>query len=225
MRLLEITLDATDLHAAYGFYAGDLGLPVVRRNADLLTLQAGASRLTFRRAQQSAASPFYHLAFNVHPTRFERARAAMAAITPLVHDRNGRDVFDFRSWDATACYFIDPLGNVGELIARRDLRGEPVPSDPGILAIGEIGLVTGDVPALTKRLSRELGAEVYRDSSGDEFAALGDEGGLLILSQQGREWYPETDKAAVSAPLTVLLEANGQRHRIELPAFSVQPVS
>jgi len=225
MRLLELTLDTTDLTAAYSFYAGDLGLPVVRRAADALTLQAGASRLTFRRAEPTAVAPSYHFAFNIHPTRFERARATMAAVTPLVHDRSGRDVFDFRSWDATACYFMDPLGNVGELIARRDLRGEPVPPDPGILAIGEIGLVTGDVPALTKRLSRELGAGVYRDSSGDEFAALGDEHGLLILVSLGRIWYPDTGKAASAAPLTVLLEANGQRRRIEAPAFSVQSVS
>lgn len=224
MRLLELTLDATDLTAAYSFYAGDLGLPVVRRATDALTLQAGASRLTFRRVERAAA-PCYHFAFNIHPTRFERARASMAALTPLVHDRSGRDVFDFRSWDATACYFIDPLGNVGELIARRDLRGEPVPSDPGILSLGEIGLVTGDVPALTKRLSRELGIGVYRDSAGDEFAALGDEHGLLILARQGREWYPETGKSAVSMNLSALLETdNGKRWRLESPFYTSRSV-
>lgn len=223
MRLLEITLDATDLHAAYSFYAGDLGLPVVRRTSDALTLQAGASRLIFRKAHSTGAAPFYHFAFNIHPARFERARAAMAAITPLVHDHDGREVFDFRSWDATACYFIDPLGNVGELIARRDLRGEPVPSEPGILSIGEIGLVTGDVPALTKRLSRELSVDVYRDSAGAEFAALGDQHGLLILVWQGRVWYPDTGKLAAVANLSLLVQtADDMRWRLDSPAFAPQ---
>ena len=223
MRLLEITLDAADLAAAYGFYAGDLGLPVSRRTADSLTLQAGASRLTFRRGEASGAAPFYHFAFNIHPARFERARASVAAVTTLIHDLDGREVFDFRSWDATACYFLDPLGNVGELIARRQLRSEAAPADPGILSVGEIGLVTGDVPGLTKRLVAELGANVYRDSAGEDFAALGNEHGLLILVSQGRTWYPDTGRAAIVASLAVLLEAgDGQRWRIEAPAFSVQ---
>lgn len=224
MRLLEVTLDATELSAAYGFYAGDLGLPVVRHLADALILQAGASRLTFRKAASTTQAAFYHFALNVHPTRFQRARAAMAAITPLLNDRDGRDVFDSRSWDATICYFADPLGNIGELTARHDLRTEPVPPGLGILSIGEIGLVTGDVPGLTKRLCRELSVEVYRESAGDEFAALGDEHGLLILAQQGRVWYPDTGKRAVAAPLEVLLEAgDGRRFRIAAPEFSVQP--
>lgn len=221
MRLLEVTLDAIDLHAAYSFYAGDLGLPVVRRAADTLTLQAGASRLTFRKADATGAAPFYHFAFNIHPARFERARAMMAAITPLVHDHDGNEVFDFRSWDATACYFIDPLGNVGELIARRELRGEPVPTEPGILSIGEIGLVTGDVPALTRRLSRELSVGVYRDSAGTEFAALGDPHGLLILVRQGRVWYPDTGKPARFANLSLLVEtADHKRWRLDSPSFA-----
>jgi catechol-2,3-dioxygenase len=221
MRLLEITLDATDLHAAYSFYGGDLGLAVVRRTPTTLTLQVGASRLTFRKVDDAGAAPFYHFAFNIHPARFERARATMAAITPLVHDHEGREVFDFRSWDATACYFIDPLGNVGELIARRDLRAEPAPVEPGILSVGEIGLVTGDVRSLTKRLSREVGLSVYRDSAGEDFAALGDEHGLLILARKGRPWYPDTGKPATSAALTVVVEAlNGNSYVLSAPDFS-----
>jgi catechol-2,3-dioxygenase len=226
MRLLEIHLAAVDLTAAYSFYAGDLGLPVIRQTPAALTLQAGASRLIFRKADANGAAPSYHFAFNIHPARFERARAMMAAITPLVHDHDGRDVFDFRSWDATACYFIDPLGNVGELIARRDLRSERALTEPGILSIGEIGLVTGDVPAMTRRLSRELNIDVYRDSAGAEFAALGDENGLLIITPPGRVWYPDTGKRAVTASLDILLEAgDGHKWRLEVPAFSVRPQS
>jgi catechol-2,3-dioxygenase len=199
-------------------------LPVVRRSTTELSLQAGASRLVFRRAEPNGAHPFYHFAFNVHPERFERARAMMAAITPLIHDQSGREVINFRSWDATACYFSDPLNNVGELIARRDLRGEAIPADPGILSVGEIGLVTGDVPALAKRLRNELGVDVYRESSGEEFAALGDEQGLLILVRQGREWYPDTGRAAIPAKLSLLVESpGGRRWRLDSPSYLAQP--
>src|SRR5512143_1114942 len=122
MKIDGLTLDAGDLARLYEFYGGDLGLPVVRRGAELLALQVGATQLRFKRGQ---GRPFYHFAFNVHPSRFERARAALAAITPLLHDSDGEEVFAFRSWNARASYFYDPAGNIVELIACRDLSSMP----------------------------------------------------------------------------------------------------
>jgi catechol-2,3-dioxygenase len=216
MRIDELTLDASDLAPLYEFYAGDLGLPVVRRSPDLLALRVGATQLQFRRA---AGKPFYHFAFNVHPSRFERARATLAALTPLLHDSDGEEIFDFRSWNARASYFYDPLGNIVELIARRDLSHMPVPPDPGWMSASEIGLVTDDVPALTARIGREIGLPVYRESAGESFAALGDAEGLLILVQRGRVWYPETGKAAVNAALSMELQHGDARWQVKGPPY------
>lgn len=216
MRITSLTLDAADLRPLYEFYAGDLGLAVVKRTADALTLQAGATALTFRRAERPA---LYHFAFNVHPTGFERSRAALAAITPLLHDADGEEVFDFRAWEARACYAYDPAGNVVELIGRRALARAPLPPDPGVLSVGEIGLVTDDVPALTARVTRDLGIPVYRESSGETFAALGDAEGLLILAQRGRVWYPETGKGAVAAPVACRVELEAVAWRVVGPPY------
>ncbi len=222
MKLREVTLDGRDLPSLHEFYAGDLALPVVRRTADALTFQAGATALTFRRAERSAS---YHFAFNVHPARFERARAIVAAITPLLHDADGQEIFDFRSWDARACYFYDPAGNVVEIIARRDLASLPIHPEPAILSVGELGLVADDVPALAARITRDLGLPVYRESSGETFAALGDAEGLLILSQRGRIWYPDTGKASAPAPVVCVLQHGGQSWRIQGPPFQFTRIS
>jgi catechol-2,3-dioxygenase len=176
----------------------------------------GGTALTFRRSDRPAC---YHFAFNVHPARFERARAALATITPLIHDAEGQEVFDFRSWDARACYFYDPAGNIVEIIARRALADTPTPPDPAFLSVSEIGLVADDVPALTARITRETGLPVYRESSGETFAALGDAEGLLILAQRGRIWYPDTGKAAVLAPVESTLEAGGVTLRLAGPPY------
>ncbi len=216
MKIDELTLDAGDLLPLYEFYGGDLGLPVVRRGPDLLVLQVGATRLHFRRAP---GKPCYHFAFNVHPSRFERARAALAALTPLIHDQDGNDIVDFRAWDARACYCYDPAGNVVEMIGRRELAASPLPLGTGWLSVGEIGLVTDDVPALTARIGRETGLTVYRESAGESFAALGDAEGLLILAQRGRVWYPDTGKAALAAPLTAQLETGGVRWLLQGPPY------
>lgn len=216
MRIKALTLEAANLRPLYEFYAGDLAFPLVRRTADALALQVGSTSLTFRRADTAAS---YHFAFNVHPSRFERARAAFAAITPLIHGVDNQEIFDFRSWDARACYFYDPAGNIVEIIARRELSAVAVPPDPALLSISEIGLVADDVPALAARITRELGAAVYRESLGETFAALGDAEGLLILAQRGRIWYPDTGKAAAPAPLACGVDAGGTTWQIDGPPY------
>ena len=187
-----------------------------------MTLQAGETALTFRRGEAGAV---YHFAFNVHPTRFERARAAMAAITPLLHDGDGQEVFDFRSWNARACYFYDPAGNIVELIARSDLSAAPVPRDPGFMSVSEIGLVADDVPALTARITRDLVLPIYRESAGDTFAAIGDEEGLLILAQRGRIWYPETGKASVPAPLACEVQIGSAKWQMQGPPYQFSRIT
>ncbi len=220
MRIEELTLDAADLAPLYEFYGGDLGLPVVRRSADLLALQVGATRLQFRRGP---VRPCYHFAFNVHPARFERTRAALAAITPLLNDGHGEEVFDFRAWDARASYSFDPAGNVLEIIGRRELSAMSVPDGPGWLCVGEIGLVTDDVPALAIRIGRETGTPVYRESAGETFAALGDAEGLLILVERGRPWYPDTGKPAVAAPVSAVVSAGAQVWQLQGPPYEFAP--
>jgi catechol-2,3-dioxygenase len=221
MKIVSLTLVAADLRPIYEFYAGDLAMQVIKRNAELVSVQIGESVLTFRRGD---TRHFYHFAINTHPTRFERARAALAALTPLLHDADGQEVFEFRSWNARACYFYDPAGNIVELIARRDLTAMPVPADPGFTSVSEIGLVAEDIPALAARITRELGVPVYRDSAGDTFAALGDEEGLLILAQRGRIWYPDTGKAAVPAPVGCELQAGDDKWNLQGPPYGFSRV-
>lgn len=216
MRILELTLDAADLHPLYEFYAGDLGLPVMARSAGTLVLRAGASTLAFSRGANPAN---YHFAFNVHPARFERARAALAAIVPLLQDADGQEVFEFRSWDARSCYFFDPAGNIVEIIARRALAAQPVPPGLAVLSVSEVGMVSEDVPALTARITRELGLPVYKESAGDAFAAMGDASGLLILAQRGRIWYPDSGKPATVASIRCTLDIDSSRYSVDGPPF------
>jgi hypothetical protein len=93
------------------------------------------------------------------------------------------------------------------------------------MSVSEIGLVTEDVPALTLRITRELGLPGYRDSAGDTFAALGDEEGLLILAQSGRIWYPETGKASVPATLACELQVGGTSWKVLGPPYQFSPVA
>lgn len=115
-------------------------------------------------------------------------------------------------------YFPDPAGNILEFIARQDLpakAGEDFgPQD--ILHISEIGLVVDDVPSAVQQLKTRPGIEVYRDSSFEDFAQLGDINGVFVLVSKGRLWALDERQPAVISPVRVsILGALAQQITLE----------
>lgn len=223
MHIHELYLQTHDIAAQQRFYAETLGLPMRAAPDGELALDAGTTLLHFAPAAPDE-QPRYHIAFNVPQQQFAAAKAWLAARAPLLSDHSGADEFALDNWDGHTLYFYDPAGNILELIARHELPSES--SEPfgahSLLCVSEVGLVTDDVPATTRMLQEQLGVTVYRDSVSDMFTAIGDAHGLLIVVQQGREWFPDTGQAAVFAPLrAVVSAANGLRHSIHGPPFSV----
>src|SRR3954462_11649834 len=101
MRFVEVTLRAP---------AGLL--PELERFYDGMT---GETTLRFRAGDWE---PFYHFALLVPGDRFEAAHAWAEDEFELL----GGGVFEFENWDARAVYFLDPAGNIVELIAHHGLE-------------------------------------------------------------------------------------------------------
>jgi catechol-2,3-dioxygenase len=184
--ILELRLLARPLEALRDFYGRTLGLSVLEEAADRLTIQAGATRLTFLRGDDAN----YHFAFNIPENKIEEAREWLSRRVRLL-SRFLREVIHFRSWNAHSVYFQDPAGNIVELIARHDLpNASPEPfSQDQILYASEIGLAVDDVQATVAALGSALGLPVYRP--GRSFlVAAGDEHRLLIVVKKGRPWLP-----------------------------------
>jgi catechol 2,3-dioxygenase-like lactoylglutathione lyase family enzyme len=219
VRFDEVELSVPDLEAARAFYAGVLQLAELPAEGGL-ALAAGRTRLALRKAPPGERQ-HYHIAFSVPLARFDAARRLVAAHTPLIA-ADGDEVIVHASWDAVAFYFRDPAGSILECIAR---RGEPAndpsaPEAPGIGSVCEVGVVVDDVSAMAVTLRVTLGLASFRGSEGDTFTALGDEEGLLIVVQRGREWYPSTGLAAAPAPLQLALTlGDGTRHGISGPPY------
>lgn len=206
-RLQELVLYNNDLSAQLHFYTEVLGLPLAGpAEPAQFTVQTGRSQLTFVQAKEGENGR-YHFAFNIPPNQFNEAKQWLSGRAPLIKDEQGRDEFDFRSWNARAFYFFDPAGNVVEFIARYDLPDQATtPFGPhSLLSISEIGLATEDVVATAELARTALGLEPYRGSVSQDFTAVGDEHGLLIIVQQGREWYPNTGVTAGLVPIQLLL--------------------
>lgn len=200
MFMTSIDLDTLDLSQARAFYSQTLGLHLRQATADSFTVQAGTTALTFRASR--AQSPLYHFAFTVPFNKWSQAKAWLKARTTLL-EGDGRDEFASDRVRTRSYYFPDPAGNILEFIARKDLptkAGEDFgPTD--VAQISEMGLVVDDVPSTVLQLKTRLGIEVYRDSSFEDFAQIGDINGVLVLAKRGRLWAPDERQSAMVSPV------------------------
>jgi hypothetical protein len=194
--------------ALYRFYVECLGLCTAASPGEDLSLTVGAARLRFVSAA-GTARPFYHLALLIPGNRYDAAHDWLVRCATLLSKPGERSTtFGFDSWDATACYFHDPAGNIVELIAHRGIcegRGAE-PFDAGQIAgISEVGLVVADPPVAADALAH-AGLHLWSgDVEGDDaLGFVGRQAHTLILSAPARPWMP-TLRPAECHPLTVTL--------------------
>lgn len=213
MKIGKLDLQTSDLAAQRHFYMEVLQLPTIASH-EALFAQVGSSQLTFR-ASQDGREHAYHFAFNIPENRFDRAKEWIAQRLPLITSSTGEDSFHFDNWNAHACYFRDPAGNILEFIARHDLtNASDLPFDErSILYISEIGVATDDVKN-TVDLLQGMGIPIYDGEGSDTFTAVGDEHGLIIVVKRGRVWFPDTGTPAGIHPLRAVVSVDSGRTAI-----------
>jgi hypothetical protein len=205
MRFRRVQLQAPSgrLDGLAGFYLGRLGLDAAV--GEKLGATLGETQLVF---SASSGEPFYHFALLVPGNRFDAALDWIRQRTELLPaPETGEVVFDFDNWDALACYFHDPAGNIVELIAHRGIdeseREGPFAAVE-LVGISELGLV-GDKHELSTAL-REIGVEQW-DGALEEagrLAFVGEKARTLILSPADRGWLP-TGRPAEAHPAEIEL--------------------
>ncbi len=181
-----------------------------RMDGALVGFQVGSTGMRFSEAPSSAA-PFYHFAFLAPGDRFDAAYAWLAERTKLLPDPDtGDTVFEFENWDALACYCLDPVGNIVELIAHRGMaesctEGAFTPGE--VVELSEAGLVVPDKRDSVAVLAQLLGLEVFDGDPADpdRLAFVGERGRTMILSHPGRGWLP-TGRPAEPHPVELTLE-------------------
>ncbi len=214
MLLKEIRLQTKHLSALYTFYNDVLELPVKYLGEKDLSITAGQSQLIFKSTTDDL-NPFYHFAFNIPSNKFEESFQWLQSRVKLLWlDDYKSYVADFVNWHAISVYFLDPAGNILELIARFDLKDEAheIFSSKQFRNISEIGLVFPD-EGFDKNVYEFLNnykLEYFsKQPPLQHFRAIGDDGGLFIVVPENRNWF-STKMASGIFPIEISFMNNNE---------------
>ena len=221
MLLKKIQLQTKNLSALYNFYKDVLELNTFYSGKKSITVSAGKSVLIFEETNGDV-NPFYHFAFNIPSNKFEEAFEWMKQKVELLWlDDYKSYIADFVNWHAKSFYFLDPAGNILELISRFDLNDiieEPF-SSAHIRNISEIGLVFSketfqkDVEQLLLQYPLP-----YFDKQPplSQFKAIGNDEGLFIIVPENRIWFSTKNTTAQIFPIDVSFMENNKLYELEM---------
>ena len=209
MILQEIRLQTNRLFPLYHFYKNVLELPVADDSDAHFTIHAGLSKLIFEKTKDPLSYPNYHFAFNIPSNRIREAHDWLKERTELLWIEDYKsEIADFTNWNAKSVYFLDPGGNIAELIARADLDDiiDAPFSSKHIRNVSEIGLVFPE-PGFNRSIEQLLKDHKLEYFSKqpplEKFCAIGNDEGLFIIVPENRSWYPCKDRPASIFPMKI----------------------
>lgn len=196
MKIERLEIQTENLVEQLKFYKETLGLETFNRKDNSFELKIGFSILKIIEDKQ--ATP-YHIAFHIPP--FQEGLALEWIKQRGEVQRNGmEEIIDFSAWKARSLYFYDADRNILEFISRKDLYpvNEKKFTEKSILGVAEIGLATTNIEEKFKTLNKTCELEKF-DGNFDNFCAIGDDEGLIItIDKNKKDWFPTNDEAFVS---------------------------
>jgi catechol-2,3-dioxygenase len=222
VRIHSVTLATSDPIGQAAFWGDTLGLAVEEAGDGALEVSLRESTIRFERAQ-AGTDPRYHFAINVPCGSIDEAAAWMTDRHEVLAFHGDPDVEEgativHTDRGASALYFLDGGGNVGELIANDQLDNDSDgPFDQSsLLEIAEIGLATADTGATRAAIQEALSVEIlWGGREGWLLTAIGDDHGVVIVAPTGRGWIP-IGLPAQPYPMTIVAAAP-QARELTLP--------
>ncbi|WP_407405228.1 VOC family protein [Chryseobacterium sp.] len=142
--------------------------------------------------------PIYHFAFLVPTHKIEETKIWISNKIKILEAGNKDNIVTFENWKAQSFYFYDIKNNLLECIAREDFSDEHFkPSTaPYVMNINEVEIAT-DLPlSLSKILIQKTKINYFaKGPVREDFAALGNEEELFVISKDDRNWFPTCNLA------------------------------
>ncbi|QOG01381.1 VOC family protein [Flavobacterium sp. MDT1-60] len=215
MKLEHIQIQTNNIKETELFYKDTLGLSILEKKSNSITIKAGDSVLKF--IENTDFDSIYHFAFNIPENKLEEAINWCTNKIDLILIEDKRIIANFETWNANAIYFYDNNGNLLEFIARHDLDNFQIKefSSKSILNISEIGIVHEDPMELGEQLITNHDLLFFeKNYNSENFAAIGDDEGLLIIVKPNRNWYP-TQTPSKSNKTEIIIENKGTKIELD----------
>lgn len=213
MEIKHLKLNCANLDEQKHFYTRKFNFKLVEEDDEEITLQIGSSRLSF--SENRLQKSYYHFAFNVPYGSLQKALGWVRKRVEVIATPEDGEIQDFSAWQAHSLYFLDPAGNVVELIGRKRFNTETVNnfSANKILNISEVGLPVFEVSSAFQQINKATGLPKF-DCTRSNFCAAGDDRGLLILVDKAEKaWFP-TDEPARPFPLVIDFSQSQQDYQL-----------
>ena len=201
------------------FYKEVLELPTSYEDGSIAVI-AGKSVLIFEETTADI-NPFYHFAFNIPSNKFDEAFEWMKQKVELLwlEDYKGY-IADFVNWHAKSFYFLDPAGNILELISRFDLNDviEETFSSAHFRNISEIGLVLSpqNFQKDVDRLLLQYPLPYFdKQPPLPQFKAVGDDEGLFIIVPENRVWFSTKSTESKKFPMEISFIDRGKLYNLK----------
>lgn len=209
MVIQSLHLRTNDLPATRKFYAELLETPLIKESEQHVSFGFGHSTLNFYASYET--DPFYHVAFSIPNNKLDEALHWVGERTPILPYSEEKTIADFTGWNARAFYFHDNNQNILELITHYDLKtsSEQPFNTALITGICEIGITVEDVGHACHEFDSLFHLPYFvKGPRLKDFAVMGDEHGMFIVSRTGRGWLP-TMRQSEKHWTKVLVENDG----------------
>lgn len=211
MEILELILLTNNLEETEKFYSTLLEFKLIDKTKKSLTYSTGKSKLTFQSAEKNT-QPYYHFAFTIPKNKMDEAIVWCKKRVELIKDYDGNELIIFDNWNAESIYFYDNNHNILEFICRKDLPNESMElfSSQSIENISEAGIVADEPLKFGEELRQKTKLDYYvKGPKREDFAAMGTNTGLFVISNSERNWFP-TNRKAEKYPIKVKIQVEGE---------------
>lgn len=213
MLIKKLVLETYDLDATFLFYRDLLQLPISSESSEEIAFKVGDSELIFREGNRAA---YYHFAFAIPFVAFDAALERIKTRIGLLKSGEEGFITEFNDWGAKSFYFLDNNGSILECIARNTDLDREMDCPSHLLRIAEAGLVNEKALDFLEKTKVMLPLTFYvKQKPRTDFAALGDDNGLLICAKTGRNWFP-TDIASEAFAQEVTIEEEGKCYTVKI---------
>lgn len=216
MNIKKLTLKTNDFNYTTGFYQRLFNVDPDFRSESAVGFQVGETVLIFELSD--IVNPVYHFAIDIPCNQLHGAFEFVSNCATVLPVNEDQYFAGFKNWNAKSFYFFDNNGNILEYICRYD-RQIDLPGEfngQQLIAISEAGIPAESTPELMAEIMEFYPIVPYEKQPPlENFAALGDVNGLLILSNIGRAWYPTQIPAAVF-PMKIVFEVDGIDYEYEM---------